>query len=727
MTTASGCSFHDLSAHRLLLDLELDLSAVTDLKVLSPSRLAACDGDGVTMVELTAGKATYNRAVDAPGTGDCRLAQLDGGAVVGSATGPVGPASAYLPRQDDPVPLDGADVVARGTDTALVSGPSGTWLVGPGGVRQLSSSPAVGTGWGDSFRNFFVQTASDTWAFAFPGDGWQLHTVVQAGDAVEAAPLVDVSMTGDAAWITSGGEVRWTGDDSSVQLSDDSFSSDDPSWRTRLFSIGSGELLAVWRHTTTFLLPPGGTGLGDGWTDLDNGWKYREFASNGSPVTEEQDPAYAECAPGTRVALRYDQSGPGQGLIVNASGDAVSFSDLVGFGPDCSVIDAGSGLRLLASEGGTGALTILPEYTGQQLRVSAYAVNGRQRAVLTAPGAATQVVQLDVGKVPGPWGVSRSGEGALAGLGERRVVVQASPSGATRLVLVGPQGVSVPAGDLPSGSTLVAVRPDGLGAVTGVDTGQRSLVDADEDAEKTVPLGCTGAPVVYLPAPGFQTSVEAAEAMVPAANAGGSWTDCRTSDPAPVTQQQVATYDIGAERGLIVATADDGALEVVTWSRSSTRPSVVPAPPGSDASRLGLTPDGRQAVTVDDRRTVRVWERTSSGWRMTGSLASSVPDPVGVDLVDGASLVLLVGSQGTFELLDSATGRRLVGNRSVLTESDKEITAVRTTVRDGVLYAYEHLAGSASDSQVLDVPISIAVLRSLLCEVYAAASCDSGS
>jgi hypothetical protein len=289
-------------------------------------------------------------------------------------------------------------------------------------------------------------------------------------------------------------------------------------------------------------------------------------------------------------------------------------------------------------------------------------------------------------------------------------------------VLVGPDGLSVPAGDLAPGSTLVAVRPDGLGAVTGLDTGGRTLVDEKE----AVPLGCTGQPVTYLPAPDFESSVEAAEAMVPAAYVDGAWTDCRTSDPTPVTQQAVAAYDIGADHGVIVASADDGQLEVVSWSSSDDRPSVVAAPPGSDAARLGLTPDGRRAVTVDDRRTVRLWVRTSSGWRTTRSLSSSLPDPVAVSLVDGASLVLLVGKDGTFELLDADTGRRLVANRTA-TADDDEITAVRTTVRDGVLYAYEHLGGSPSDARVLDVPISIPVLRSLLCDVYAATSCESGT
>jgi hypothetical protein len=712
---------HDLAAHRLLVDLELDLTAVTDVKVLSPSRLAVCDADGVTMVEVTSGKPTYTRVVDTPSTDDCRLVQLDGGAVVGSATGPAGPASAYLPRQDATVPIDGAGAVARGTDTALVSGPAGTWLVSPSGVRQLSSTPAVGTGWGDSFRNFFLQTAPDTWTFAFPTDGWQLHTAVQAGDAVEAAPIVDSSMTGQAAWVTADGHVRWTGDDSSVQLADDTSEAGQPAWRTRLFSLTNGELLAVWRYGTTYLLPPGATGVGDDWTALDNGWKYRSFAENGLPDTDQEDPAYPGCSPGGQVALRY---APGGGVLVDDAGDTTSFRDFVGFGPDCTVIDAGSGLRLLGSVGAP-ELAILPEYTGQQVDVSTYSVNQLYRAVLVAPGAATAVVQLNDAAVPGPWGVSRSGGGALSGLGERRVVVQALVSGATRLVFVGPDGVSVPAGDLPPGSTLVAVRPDGLGAVTGVDTGERTLVDEKE----AVPLACTGQPVAYLPAPDFETSVEAAEAMVPAAYLEGSWSHCRASDPTPVTQQSVASYDVGATRGLIVADADDGHLEVVSWSRSDDGPSVVAAPPGSDAAHLGLTPDGRQAVTVDDRRTVRVWARTSSGWRVTGSLASSLPAVVGIDLVDDASLVLLVGPDGTFELLDAATGRRLVGSHTATAAGfdEGDITAVRTTVRDGVLYVYEHRDDSPSDSQVLDVPISIPVLRSLLCAVYAAPSCPSGS
>ena len=243
--------------------------------------------------------------------------------------------------------------------------------------------------------------------------------MVAADDAVEATPLVDISMTGEAAWITTDGLVGWTGDDSSVQLGDDPAYADEPSWRTRLFSLGSGALLAVWRHGTTFLSPPGATSLGDDWTALDNGWQYRDFKANGLPDTDQADPAYPGCPPGERVALRYDEFGSGRGYLVDAS-DSVSFDAFVGFGPDCSVIDAGSGLRLLTRSGEGGALPILPEYTGQDVLVSYYQVNFRETAVLLAPGAATQVVQVDSAQLPGPWGLSSSDEGALAGFGRRR-------------------------------------------------------------------------------------------------------------------------------------------------------------------------------------------------------------------------------------------------------------------------------------------------------------------
>jgi hypothetical protein len=165
---------------------------------------------------------------------------------------------------------------------------------------------------------------------------------------------------------------------------------------------------------------------------------------------------------------------------------------------------------------------------------------------------------------------------------------------------------------------------------------------------------------------------------------------------------------------------------VVTWTPGDDHPTVHPAPPGAaDARRLGLDPDGATAATVDDRRTVEIWELDGGAWRSTATLATTIASPVDVALVDQATLVLVSAADGSFELIDTATGRRLISNHAGIVGigGDASLADVQTTVRHGVLYAYQFVEGSASADLVVDVPVAVDVLTELLCGVFAAPAC----
>jgi hypothetical protein len=302
------------------------------------------------------------------------------------------------------------------------------------------------------------------------------------------------------------------------------------------------------------------------------------------------------------------------------------------------------------------------------------------------------------------------------------VVIQRSfaSDGRDRLLLVDADGAREAADDLPSGSDLVAVRPDGLGAVTAVG-GDPARTLVDDKGSSELSSSCDGLPVRYLPGPDFATSVADAELQIPAAQVDGAWVDCRPN-PQPVTQSPVASYGVGPTRGLVVVTGDNG-LEVVSWARGDDRPEAVPAPPVTDPRLLAVDPDARTAATVDARRTVHVWSRTGDGWRSIRTLGSTISAPTDIDLVDRDTLVMVSTADGSFELVDTASGRRVVSAQAANGDASSPVTSVQTTVRDGVLYAYQHYGDEASATFVLDIPIGIDVLRGLLCRLYSTAEC----
>jgi hypothetical protein len=249
---------------------------------------------------------------------------------------------------------------------------------------------------------------------------------------------------------------------------------------------------------------------------------------------------------------------------------------------------------------------------------------------------------------------------------------------------------------------------------------------ADAKGATALSSRCDGLAVSYLPEADFATSVAAAEAQVPAAQVDGSWVDCRAGSSARVTQQAIASYGIGARYGLILATPPLGGLSIVSWSRGDHTPAVMAAP-GRETSpeRLGVSPDARSAVTVDRGRLVQVWARRDERWVATTSFVTSIGDPTAVALTDNSSLVLVVAGNGTFELLDTTSGRRLVTNLDPIETTDP-VRSVSTTIHDGYLYAYLDL-GPSSTPDVIDIPISIPVLRNLLCQAYVAPSCPGAT
>ena len=710
-TAPTRVQLRDLANRRLLLDADLELPGVTALRIVSPRRLAACTADGVAQVDITNARADVTTVVDAPDAAGCRLDQLGDGSVVGAVTRAGGDqAAAYLPTQDDAAVTEGAGTTAAGSDAAIVSGEAGSWVMAPEGVQQVSGRPAMGTGWGDGAGRIFVRTADHRWAMASRDDGWLLRRVRTAAGAVDAAPLVDIgTMTGQVAWVTDAGVVGWTGDATGVQLGDPNTFSGELPWRTRLVSLDESNLLAVWGNTATLLSVPSDDAALDGWTVLDNGWSALMLPNGqGEPASQDEDPVWPGCSQAAQVALRDPQGGD-SGVLVDARGEQTRFNHPIGFGPACLVVEADQGLQLVGVQTPERRVTLRPEYTGQAVVLNATS----ERAVLLARGAPTEVVAVDDATTSGPWGLSDlPGPNSLAALGERRVVIQWSfaPDGRDRLLLVDADGAKEAADDLPTSSDLVAVRPDGLGAVTAV-TGDPSRILVDDRGSSRLGSSCDGLPVRYLPGPDFATSVADAELQIPAAQVDGAWVDCR-ANPQPVTQSAVASYGIGATRGLIVVAGGKG-VEVVSWARGDDRPEVVPAPPVTDPRLLAVDPDARTAATVDDRRTVRVWSRTGDGWRTIRTLGSTISAPSDIDLVDDDTLVMVSTADGSFELIDTASGRRVVSAQAASGTSGP-VTGIQTTVRDGVLYAYQHYDGEAGATFVLDIPIGVDVLRGLL-------------
>jgi hypothetical protein len=725
-TSATQVQVRNLDSRRVLLDARLALPGVTAMRVVSLHRLVACTTTGVELVDLGVGTPAVRTA--GPDGSGCTVSQLDDGSAITTITTATGPVAVYTPTYGDPTVAAGVGTVAAGSDAALVSGPAGTWLMSPGDVRQLSSRPADGTGWGDSSGHVFLRLSTHRWAMASRDDGWRLRSLPVPRDAVDASPLDEFgTFTGQVGWVTEAGIVGWSGDSSTVRLDDATvFTEEDNAWRTRLVSFDTGALLAVRNDTATLLTVPGNPpDNASSWNRLDNGWDAK-LQGLVAPDSAGTDALAATCAPGQdQVELEGD-------LLVDSRGDIRFLSNVIGYGPGCAVIEGSDRLTMVG--GGFSidqAQTILPAYTGQQVQVFSETVNGGTRAVIVGAGSPHQVVSIG-DEVVGPWGRAQDTAGPYTALGERRVAVA---SGALRvgnddrLLLVGPTSTTQSAAGLPDGSTVLAPRPDGLGTVTGVAPFPGSSpVRQVADAKGATALSsrCDGLAVSYLPEADFATSVAAAEAQVPAAQVDGSWVDCRAGSSARVTQQAIASYGIGARYGLILATPPSGGLSIVSWSRGDHTPAVMAAP-GRETSpeRLGVSPDARSAVTVDRGRLVQVWARRDERWVATTSFVTSIGDPTAVALTDNSSLVLVVAGNGTFELLDTTSGRRLVTNLDPIETTDP-VRSVSTTIHDGYLYAYLDL-GPSSTPDVIDIPISIPVLRNLLCQAYVAPSCPGAT
>ena len=149
-----------------------------------------------------------------------------------------------------------------------------------------------------------------------------------------------------------------------------------------------------------------------------------------------------------------------------------------------------------------------------------------QVAVIRSGSPIEILSTLPPDELPRPWDVTTGRDGVMTAFGERELFVT------DKLVIADRSGV-VERVPLPGFADLVAVRPDGTGALVDVgQSGSPQLLLAGAQGAQPLPAPCRGT-VAFLPGADFARSVPAAEAQIPVATSEGGFLDCRDGRPAP--------------------------------------------------------------------------------------------------------------------------------------------------------------------------------------------------
>jgi hypothetical protein len=355
-------------------------------------------------------------------------------------------------------------------------------------------------------------------------------------------------------------------------------------------------------------------------------------------------------------------------------------------------------------------------------------VVGGSYVALFRPGDVTEIL-LTGGHVENSWRVDAVDPVAIAVLGQRVMEV-----GYFGVLTTDSEGRETEVSD--HYVLDVSPSPDADAAVllaVAPDQDRYYYVEPDVDLE--IESDCAPGLVSWLPGADFAENLGDAEEPTPVTlDEEQVLVDCRTREPYEFPSDvQIDEYLVGDTRARIVWTQDDGegaeTRRVMTWTPGdddSREIRELPVPPeagGPADVRYGLDDGGDRLTTIiDGTSLVQVWEWRNGRWRRGPSFQSGVGgEAARAAFSQDGSLIVVSGLTGGFELLDAASGRRLVAAQVGILDDGPEVDRLQVSEANGVLYAH---IGAGLDRQRVQIPVGFDRLKQLLCVLHRAPACS---
>lgn len=671
-----------------------------DVATAGNRHLAACTATGPVVVD-----SAKNTTTKLSGS-SCTMHRAAQSVVL------LGAAAHVVDQRGRVTTVDGVSSVATNpsAEPVLLAGTAGLIVHSGGKQTKVAAEPGATALFADFEGAFLVRWSNQDWG-VLPRGG-ELRKAQVPAIAADVAPLLDLGrLTGDLGWIADDGTIGWTRDDRRMKMENREGESVWKPYLPRLEPLASENFVAVYRNTAAVVRPPTGNFPADRrLNDLPPDWRTRWTQQVvpyrlGVPRDGAEEPVVATCPSQRALLIRTDLAENGS-VLVDGAAEAHKISGPGHFTTNCGVVDAGRTLTVTDSPGANAPVTMRTSLVADSVAV---APAGDQVALVKAGFPVEVLLTVPIGSLPKPWDVSSTYEGGVVtALGERELIATTD-----QLRIVDGAGVRSRV-KIPEFADVIAARPDGAGGVLAERRSKRVLL---VDGESTTPVDCTS--VTYVPGEDFASSVAAAEAQIPAKP---GYVDCRDGKQLGLDPQlRILAYDIGAERGRIVARTGDR-VTVTTWRRGDAGSlSTVDGPAMDAKAEVSFSPAGELALVYPPgAHHVTVHRRDGGTWHRTLNLATGLPGIVSAQFVDEGSFVLAVGARGEFELFDVATGRLVASDTDQSLEGIVGFSARRAGDDLVVgLRKQEELAAAA----LIKIPVGVGALTRQLCGLYPASDC----
>ncbi len=361
---------------------------------------------------------------------------------------------------------------------------------------------------------------------------------------------------------------------------------------------------------------------------------------------------------------------------------------------------------------------------------------GLGRAVaLVRPQGSIEVTQPGLSRV---WQIAPD-PSWVSGLGEHRMLLNGQ-----MLYAALPGGGYRPVAENVSNVELVS--PDGLSAIVSSSRNsqgiQSRIVGTDSHGAQIAQacLPVQDGLIRYLPARDFDTSMDDAEAQVPAGMPYGepfamSLRDCRTGQNLDWDSNlEIATYELSERIGMIVwrkSSAAEGpntATKLTYWRRgdaSSLRTVDLPTSSGGKVDSASLTPDGANLLVFGSQDSVVTsFQLIGTEWQLLRTYSTNRSGVKASALSPDGTFLLAFDTKGAFDILDAGTGRVLATEEQPTEVGRPQLDGVSGVVVTGDgAFAYAHVFSNANGKAhrtVVAIPSSLQALRSVLCTVQPA-------
>ena len=676
--------------------------------------IALCSARGPQLLNIADGAITQVADTFSE-AGNCTIRTFDGGLLI-STTGPSEETqnSYFIGHGGEVTPLPGMPhtAVRQFDSVAIAAGRNGIAVVRPTGVEVVYRQPTEGIEMFDYPGDFAVRVDRQRWVLGrAEGDQYSLSEVVATPTAVDSAPEWDSGLTGRLGEVDANGTVSIAGVDGSVPAGAggrlDKFN-----FATRIVSL-NGAFVTIYRDNAWIMWPPGAVAHADQVEDLPREtWRTSPTGWSEAASFTGREPVLAVCRNHEGVILVSGDSSSSAASLVTAAHPATRVDNFVGVTDECQVVDTDNGLRLDGD----------PLRENQSYSAIAWTALGDKVAVVQ-PDIPIEVFAPGVEQVP--WRKRDLPWFEMIASGHRVIVDDGLIAPAEDHALRRGEEASI---YLLEGGPL-AVHPSGTEMLASDLGPQERAVFVTFDGEVQVAARwCSGRSAVrYAPRSGFDSAVEAAANPVPIATDGDDLVDCWTGDRnPPVDSRNILDYqmDPSGESGQILWSDDDDRLHVSDWSpglsdnvvRTRALPEQISRPWDE------VYVDGDTAAGIAGGGSVLYqFSWVDDSWRMDRSFPVLIDDVGGVALADGGGLAVIVSADNRFELMDMASGHRVMSNRKPLgTERTSRVSAY---VADDYLVVLLYPEGFSAARDAIEIPVSTASIREQLCTVFTAAGC----